>query len=80
MLRNQELKEALEIACLDAMGGDPPSRLLASRLERECKIVLIKYGLDRAQVRATSDRTGTKVHIRLPQPDNTVREVVLTVD
>lgn len=73
------LREDLEIACMDAMRGDPPGRLLAGRLERVCKDVLRRSGLAKARVVVESNRSGTRVHVALPKPDRTVQRVVLTL-
>ncbi len=74
-----ELQEDLEVACLDALRGDPPSEGVARRLEHACRGVLARYGVSGAQVRATSTRRGTAVRILLPAPDDKVREVLLQV-
>ena len=71
------LREDLEIACMDAMRGDPPGRQLAGRLERACRDVLRRHGLPKAKVHVESSRAGTQVHIALPKPDKTVQQVVL---
>ena len=74
-----ELMEDLEIACLDAMGGDAYGSSLASRLQLVCMDLLRRRGFKDTRVRAQSDRRGTSVQILLPQPDKTVREIVLTM-
>lgn len=74
-----DLAEALEIACLDEMRGDPYGPGLAHRLERAVGDELRRAGIVPVAVRATSDRTGTRVTLLLPGPDRTVTEVVLTV-
>lgn len=74
-----DLAETLEVACLDEMRGDPPGPGLAKRLERAVRDVLRAARIDPVAVRATSDRTGTRVTILLPRPDATVAEVVLTL-
>lgn len=79
MRLSAEIREELEVACLDAMGGDPPGPLLASRLERACKGVLTRNGLGSAQVKCTSNYQGTSVQLLLPKPDQTVQSIVLTL-
>jgi len=74
-----ELREDLEIACMDAMRGDPWGPTMATRLQRTCIDVLRAHGLSDARVRATSDRSGTRVSIFLPGPDKRVNEVVLSL-
>ena len=74
-----ELKEDLEIACLDAMRGDPWGPAMATRLQRTCTEVLRAHGLNGAHVRASSTASGTQVSIQLPTPDNRVNEVLLSI-
>ena len=74
-----ELREDLEIACLDAMRGDPWGPAMATRLQRTCIDVLRGHGIEGAQVKTSSDRTGTRVSILLPTPDNRVNEVILSI-
>ena len=75
---DEDLREELEIACMDAMRGDPPSPSLAKRLELAVGDVLRRRGIQ-AKVSAKSDRAGTSVTILLPKPDATVQQVVLTM-
>ena len=77
--QDPDLQEDLEIACLDALRGDPPGNGVARRLERACLAVLKRYGVAEPYIRATSDRSGTKVCIRLPDAEARVREVILTL-
>ena len=77
--QDPDLQEDLEIACLDALRGDPPSDAVARRLERACRVVLQRYGVAEPYVHATSNRSGTRVSIRLPDDQARVREVVLTL-
>ena len=72
-----DLHDALEWACMDVMGGDPPGPLLASRLQRACLDVLRSRGCEGARVVARSGRDGTFVQIGLPAPGDTVRQVTL---
>ncbi len=72
-----DLLDDLEIACLDAIRGDPPSAALATRVQRACIDVLRARGCDKPLVRAQSDQRGTFVQIGLPQPGNKVQQVVL---
>jgi hypothetical protein len=71
------LHDAIEVACGNALMGDPPGPQLATRLQRECLTVLRAYGLTNATVVAESSRNGTSVTIRLPQPGHTVQEIRL---
>jgi len=77
--QDPDLQEDLEIACLDALRGDPPGEGVARRLERACLAVLNRYGVSQPYIRATSNRSGTKVCIRLPDDNARVREVILTL-
>jgi hypothetical protein len=74
-----DLAEALELACLDEMRGDTFGPGLARRLERAVGDELRRAGLVPVAVKATSDRTGTRLTVLLPGPNQTVREVVLRV-
>lgn len=74
-----DLRDELEIACIDALGGDPPGRATAGRLERACREVLHRRGVRGARVEAVSGAGGTRVTVWLPGPDRRVREVVLTL-
>lgn len=73
----EALQEKLEGACLDAMGGDPPGPLMASRLQRTCLDVLRRLGLGGARVSVVSGRTGTRVRVSLPPRVGRVQELVL---
>lgn len=75
----EDLREDLEIACLDAMRGDPPGPGMAGRLERVVKELLMRRGVKGFQVNARSDRAGTSVTIILPAPAKIVRKLVLTL-
>ena len=77
--QDPDLQEDLEIACLDALRGDPPGNGVARRLERACRAVLQQYGVSEPYIRATSNRAGTQVCIRLPDGPARVREVTLTL-
>ena len=72
-----DLADALEVAAMDALRGEPPGPAVAKRLEREIRVVLDQHGLSGARVLARSDHTGTVVRIRLPRPDQTVQEIKL---
>jgi len=78
-MMSQELSEDLEIACLDAIRGDPPSPSVARRLEWAVQEVLKQHGWQGAKVQAKSDRSGTAVQILLPKPDKTVEQIVLKI-
>ncbi len=73
----QELREELEVACMDAVAGDPPGPAVAARLERVCKATFLRLGYKGVIVKAQSDRTGTRVTLLLPAPKATVQKVVL---
>ena len=71
------LEEELEIACVDALRGDPAGRQLAGRLERVCRTILRNHGIREAQVQVRSDLGGTAVHIALPPNRKRVRNLVV---
>ena len=71
------LLEQLEVVAGNALCGDPPGPLLASRLQRECTHFLHSNGLTGARVQATSTREQTSVVVLLPTPDQRVERVVL---
>jgi hypothetical protein len=73
------LREDLELACMDAMRGDPWGPKMATRLQRTCIDVLRTHGMSKVIVKATSDRTGTRVSIHLPGPADRVNEVILSL-
>ena len=73
------LREDLEIACMDAMRGDPPGPSMAARLQLAVIGVLTARGLKGFRVQAKSDRKGTAVEILLRTPDRRVEQVVLTM-
>lgn len=74
-----DLADALELACHDALRGDPPGPAVAARLQRTCLEVLRANGHPGARVQARSDRRGTVVTILLPAEGRRVDEVVLTL-
>lgn len=74
-----DLQDALELACLDAIRGDPPGPVVATRVQRACLDVLRAHGAENARVKVRSDRAGTFVQILLPAPSGVVRQVVLQV-
>ena len=74
-----EIREDLEIACMDAMRGDPWGPAMATRLQRTCIDVLRAHGIDGARVSASSSRHGTEVRILLPSNGDKVNEVLLSI-
>jgi len=72
-----DLADDLEIACLDALRGDPPGPHVAARLQRACLDVLRARGIGGARVEARSDGRGTAVTILLPIEGRRVERVVL---
>ena len=77
---NQSLLEDLEIACMDAMRGDPAGPRLATRLKRVCEQVLTRGGARGVRVQVTSSRAGgTRVALLIPRPGSRVQQVVLNV-
>ena len=75
----EEILGTLELVCGNAMMGDPPGPMLATRLQRECQAALAGLGLVGARVSATSSRSGTFVTVRLPRPDATVQQIRVRV-
>lgn len=73
------LHEDLEIACMDAMRGDPWGPQMATRLQRTCIDVLRAHRMPNVTVKAISNQSGTRVSIFLPGPKNQVSEVVLSL-
>jgi hypothetical protein len=73
------LREDLEIACMDAMRGDPPGPSMAARLELAVVGVLTSRGMRGFRVVAQSDRKGTIVTILFARPGRRVEQVVLTM-
>ncbi len=76
---DEDLREELELACLDTLRGDPPGEIVARRLELACRRVLEGRGVKNALVRATSGPRGTRLVIGLPGPDDRVEQLVLTM-
>lgn len=74
-----DLRDALELACIETLRGDPPGPGLARRLERACQTVLRRRGERGARVRAHSDHRGTRVEVLLRQPGQAVQRVVLSL-
>jgi hypothetical protein len=74
-----ELLEALEVAAMDAVRGDPPGPTLATRLQRVCIDVLRHAGIQGAKVHAVSTRKGTAVRVLLPSDGARVRQLELTL-
>ncbi len=72
-----DLADELELACLDALRGDPPGPAVATRLQRACLDVLRQRGIEGARVFATSTRAGTAVRVVLARRGARVTELVL---
>ncbi|MDP2314977.1 MAG: hypothetical protein Q8P41_18905 [Pseudomonadota bacterium] len=73
------LEAELEGALTDAIAGDPPGPMLAGRLERLAREILLRRGLGAARVVARSDARETTVHVVLPPDAARVREVVVRI-
>ena len=73
------LREDREIACMDALRGDPPGPSVAARIQLAVIGVLTAHRLKGFKVIAKSDRSGTSVQILLRKPDRRVEQVVLTI-
>lgn len=73
-----ELTEDLELACMDALAGDPPGPLLANRLRTVVTAILHSRGI-RGTVAAASDRSGTRVHVTLGPPGSKARQLVINL-
>ena len=72
-----DLRDELEIACIDAVGGDTYGPHLARRMERDCRAILLRRGIPGARVFAQSDRRGTFVRVVLPPKVARVGEIVI---
>jgi hypothetical protein len=71
------LEAELEAALMDAMQGDPWSPLLAGRLQREARAVLLRHGLGQARVAVSFQRGVAQVDIALPPGPRRVRRLSL---
>lgn len=71
------LEAELEGALIDATGGETYGPLLARRLERVARAVLLRRGLGRARVIAESSSKGTSVVVLLPPGPARVRQIVI---
>jgi hypothetical protein len=74
-----DLEAQLEAALMDAMQGDPWSPLLAGRLQREARAVLMRHGLSRARVAVGYQSGVVQVDIALPPGPRRVRSLRLTL-
>lgn len=74
------LEAELEGALIDATGGETYGPLLARRLERVARSVLLRRGLGRARVIAESTAKGTSVVVLLPPGPSRVRQLVIRLD
>lgn len=72
------LQEDLELACMDALDGDPPGPLLANRLRTVVTAILRQRGVQ-GSVAASSDRSGTRVHVTLGPPGPHVKQLVISL-
>ncbi len=71
------LEAQLENALMDAMQGDPWSPLLAGRLQREARAVLMRHGLGKARVVVGYQGGTVHVDIALPAGPQRVRQLRL---
>jgi hypothetical protein len=71
------LEAQLEAALMDAMQGDAWSPLLAGRLQREARAVLMRHGLGQARVTVSYQRGVVQVDIGLPPGPRRVRQLTL---
>lgn len=76
-VRLQNLEAQLEAALMDAMQGDAWSPLLAGRLQREARAVLMRHGLGQARVTVSYQRGVVHVDIDLPAGPRRVRRLRL---
>jgi hypothetical protein len=74
-----ELEAQLENALMDAMQGDPWSPLLAGRLQREARAVLMRHGLARARVAVGYQDGVVHVDIALPPGPRRARQLRLSL-
>lgn len=75
----RSLEIQLERALMGAMQGDAWSPLLAGRLKREARAVLMRNGLERAIVEVGYDGSTVQVRITLPAGPQRVRTLELTL-
>ncbi len=73
-----ELTEDLELACMDALDGDPAGPLLANRLRTVVTAILYSRGI-RGTVVASSDRQATRVHVTLGPVGPKARQIVINL-
>lgn len=73
-----DLAAELEGALLDATLGDAYGPLLARRLERVARAVLLRRGLGAARVIASSGPQGTFVEVLLPPAPARVGRLVIS--
>jgi hypothetical protein len=73
------LEAQLEAALMDAMQGDPWSSLLAGRLQREARAVLMRHGLQRSRVVVSYVDGTVRVDIALPAGATPVRRLRLSL-
>lgn len=75
---DRDLAEELELACIDAMRGDPPGPGMAKRLERTVTDLFYRKGIE-GRVEARSDHRGTKVAVGIMPPGQPPQKIVLTL-
>lgn len=64
---------------LDATLGEPYGPLLARRLERVARAILLRRGLSTARVAAVSGPSGTHVEVLLPPNQARVQRIVIAL-
>jgi len=73
------LEAQLEAALMDAMQGDAWSPLLAGRLQREARAVLMRHGLGKSRVAVGYQGGVVHVDIALPAGPQRVRRLSLSL-
>jgi hypothetical protein len=76
----RDLEAELEGALLDAMQGDPWGSLLAGRLERTARAVLLRHGLGAAHLMVTRQGAAVLVQVTLPGAPRRARNLVVRLD
>ncbi len=74
-----DLEAELETTLMDAMQGDPWSSLLAGRLQRDARAVLLRHGLGQARVHVGYQDGVVHVDIALPAGPRRVRRLRLSL-
>ena len=74
----ERLQDDLDTELTFALMGDPWGPSLAGRLQTMARMVLLRHGLPKAQVRVSREGAGVRVHIALPPGPQRVRQLVLS--